>query len=447
MKRMILASVVPAYLFLCIVLGGSAQGTWGKLALEILGVGLIAWAALRKPAESNVRPTFLYATLLVGLAVVAIQLIPLPASIWSALPGRDNLVSGFQLLGFPLPSLAISEAPFTSVMTLFAFIPAVAAFVATEKLRPPPRLLAIAVLAGTVLAVLFGAIQVADGPGSWAYFYKITNEGAVGFFANQNHMATLLLVTIPLTMALIHSAAGEKEAAKAGRRWMGFIVLVLVLVGVALNGSLAAYALVVPVVLASLASGQGLVRWRRFAIPIAVLAFAGGVLLLIGSPLSNAADDSDASRSVTSRLEIWKGTARVIGQNFPVGSGLGTFEQAYPQQEDPLAVGREYVNHAHDDYLELVTELGFAGALLILAFLAWWGATSIAIWRSRMSTPFAKAATVVTAAVLLHSIVDFPLRTSAIAAIFAAALALMAQPALVARDRREARPSRHVKLG
>lgn len=110
---------------------------------------------------------------------------------------------------------------------------------------------------------------------------------------------------------------------------------------------------------------------------------------------------------------------------------------------------REYVNHAHNDYLELVLELGTAGAVLIVLFLLWWAVAAARIWQSQLSTPFARASTIVTAAVLAHSIVDFPLRTAAISAIFAAAIAIMAKDLASApvRQRGESRPTRHVKLG
>ena len=64
----------------------------------------------------------------------------------------------------------------------------------------------------TVAAVMIGALQIASGnPASspW-YFYEITNFGfATGFFSNANHMATLLVVTIPFLDRLVHERAGE----------------------------------------------------------------------------------------------------------------------------------------------------------------------------------------------------------------------------------------------
>ena len=113
------------------------------------------------------------------------------------------------------------------------------------------------------------------------------------------------------------------------------------------------------------------------------------------------------------------------------------------------AVTSEYVNHAHNDYLELVLELGAAGAVLIVLFLGWWAVAATRVWTSTLSTPFGRAATIATAAILAHSIVDYPLRTGALMAVFGAAIALMAQRSRSAPEnkRSDLRPARHVKLG
>ena len=85
----------------------------------------------------------------------------------------------------------------------------------------------------------------------------------------------------------------------------------------------------------------------------------------------------------------------------------------------------------------------------ILLFLAWWATTAIRVWTSPLSTPAGRAATIASAAILAHSAVDYPLRTAAISAVFAVALALMAQRLRAAESDSpaEQRPTKHVKLG
>ena len=138
----------------------------------------------------------------------------------------------------------------------------------------------------------------------------------------------------------------------------------------------------------------------------------------------------DANRtSVTMRGEIWSRTSEAIRDFGLAGSGVGTFTAIYPHYENPATIDRTYVNHAHNDYLELALEGGMPAILLMIAFLSWWSLRAFAIWRSPNAAELGRAACIASAAILLHSLVDYPLRTAAIATIFAMALALMADPA------------------
>jgi O-antigen ligase len=449
-SRRTLSLVLGSYVLLSIVFGGSAQGKWTNLALQVLGIALLCVAAINEAKrEAADRSQLLIGGLLIaGLAVVLVQLVPLPTSLWTLLPGRQFLEQGFRTLGYPEPALPISEAPYTSILTLFATIPAIAVFVVFMRLRPDPRWVALAVVTATVLAILFGAVQVSSGPNSWAYLYKINSGGAVGFFANGNHMATLLLVAIPMAAALLASSKSDRRSA-AGRYATAGALLVTLMVGIGLNQSFAAYGLALPVLFASFSLLPATVGWRRIALPVAAIATFGGIVLLATKPIGATAMQASATGSVTSRAEIWNTTGKAIAETFPVGTGLGTFDQVYRQYEDPTLVTSQYVNHAHNDYLELVLELGAAGMALIILFLGWWAVAAARIWTSPFSTPYSRASTIVTATILAHSVVDFPLRTAAISAIFAVSVAIMAQHLASAPEPRkgELRPTRHVKLG
>jgi O-antigen ligase len=110
----------------------------------------------------------------------------------------------------------------------------------------------------------------------------------------------------------------------------------------------------------------------------------------------------------------------------PLGSGVGTFRQVYALYEDHDRLDvTTYVNHAHNDYLELALETGVPGLAVLALFLLWWGRAAWRAWRSREADPFARAAAVASAAILVHSLVDFPLRTAAIGACFALCLVLL----------------------
>jgi O-antigen ligase len=120
----------------------------------------------------------------------------------------------------------------------------------------------------------------------------------------------------------------------------------------------------------------------------------------------------------------------------------------YRLYESPNAVTGEYVVHAHNDYAELTLELGAAGIVLILLFLAWWVVAVRNAWLKGENDPFARAASIASMAILLHSLVDFPLRTAAISACFAMCLALLADRKAPARmETDDLRPTRHLVIG
>ena len=115
--------------------------------------------------------------------------------------------------------------------------------------------------------------------------------------------------------------------------------------------------------------------------------------------------------------------------------------------EDPARVDRYYVNHAHDDYLELAVETGLPGIILMLLFLAWWGRSAWRMLSSPAPDQFAMAGAIASWAMLLHSAVDYPLRTAAMSAAFAMCLALIIQTRRTAGRDTDLRPVRHLVVG
>jgi O-antigen ligase len=434
MRQAVRSLVIPAYVLLCIVLGGSVQGVWGVAALQLLAIAIIGWSLLTRnaqPLSRSAKMLFVLAGLTVLTAIL--QLIPLPPGLWSALPGRAPIVEGYHLLGQNLPSLPISLAPYDTAATLLTLLPPLA--VLTGMLVAGAyraNWLAIAILIGTFAAVLLGTLQVgSSGPteSPW-YLYSYTNVGvATGFFANSNHMATLLMVSVPLLFALIADLRRQAKNPRAGSAVMLVAVagILVLLVGIFLNGSLAVLLLGPAVALtsATMLLPQGM-RLRGPLTAVALVSIAA-ILAVYLTPLNDKFAASNAT-SFESRQTMWSTTIPAIKDHALLGSGVGSFAQVYPQYEDPAEVTSTFVNHAHNDYLEIALEAGIAGVLLVAAFLLWWGRRAVPIWRSAAVDRYALAGSIASAAILVHSLVDYPLRTAALSAIMAASLALMARP-------------------
>ena len=448
MPSLVKSSVAPAYLLACLILGGSAQGIWQNTLLQLAGLGIIAWAAATGDDQLPKSAQALMLILIAAFVVVVLQLIPLPTSLW-AHGLRMRIAEGYSLLGRPVPSLPLSLTPYASLSTLLAIIPPLAVFCAILRLGAfRASWLAAALLAGAVAGITLGALQVvAPGAASPWYLYHETNRGvAVGFFANANHMADLLVCGLPFIAAL---AAGGRS--RNIQRYSALLIILagaalLLVVGIALNGSLAGYTLAVPAIAASIlivAPAQRSVR-----VPVAIiagLALVAAVAAMASTSIGSSRIGQEASGSVESRQEILKTTGRAIRDTMPFGSGLGSFVKVYPLYESADHVTPEYVVHAHNDYAELALELGLAGVLLIGVFLAWWTAAVRAGWRTGGGGPYARAASIASAVILVHSVVDFPLRTAAISATFAMCLALLINRRPAQRqDPADLRPARHL---
>lgn len=447
----------PIYLLLCLVLGGSGQGIWANMVLQLAGLALIAWAALTRTGQDfTIEQRQLLGIVLLALGLVAIQLVPLPPAIWPSLGGREAIAEGYRTLGLSQPWLPLSVAPYSTLASLLALIPPLAMLVATMRLGARRLWLVIALVIGLLAGIVLGAMQVSspDPNSSPWYLYDDTNFGvATGFFANANHMATLLVATLPFLAAVLASARAARanlQRYSAAVALVGGVALVIA-VGIALNGSLAGAGLSVPVLLASASiifrRGRRALGWLLPVSALLLVVAAGW--LATTPPGSSGAFRIGAATSVQSREEIMSTTLEATKAFMPLGSGVGSFEAVYALHEDPGRLDpTTYVNHAHNDYLEIALETGVPGLLLILLFLIWWGKAAWRTWRVADASPYAQAASIASAAILVHSLVDFPLRTAAIGALFAMCLAILVRPRRARElDKSKLWPTRHVVAG
>src|SRR6185369_14465997 len=232
-----------------------------------------------------------------ALALGMVQLIPLPIGVWAFFPGREQLLEGFRLLGIDPASMPLSLAPYDTLGTLLALLPPLAMLAVMVRFRDySATSLAAALVGGTIAGVLLGILQVTSGDpihSPW-YLYRQSNFGlATGFFANSNHMASLLLVTVPFIAAL--GAAAQRKSADVRLRSAALALVgggvLLIILGLALNGSLAGLGLGGPVILASLlVLVGGKARFARAALTVIGLGSLVALVMLWASPVSHGAE-------------------------------------------------------------------------------------------------------------------------------------------------------------
>ena len=415
--------------------------------IAIPGVALLALALIRllsTPRERQLSP-WIWVLPAALLALPLVQLIPLPAAWVDELPGRAAVARDLSAAGVVRTTATWSLDPLATERCLFFLLaPAgllVASFMLSAREQEALVLVAVAFACGSTL---LGLWQVMEGPRSTTYLYEFTNRGqAVGLFANRNHLASLLAVSVPLACALLidrYSRVGE------GRRdpicWALAAAIVLVALGVTATHSRAGFVLLMLSVFAGAViallfrpgTGAGARRWLQICAIVAGLAIVQ--FTLIGLLTRLESDPLDDLRWSTLAPRTMAAARPFYGS----GTGFGTFTQAYYQLGDQTADIPQIVNHAHNDYIELWLEGGVLAILLtgvVLGFVAWamlfrLGSRSANQRRTAPRTEFSRTAALPLAAgfalllLAVHSIVDYPLRTLSLASLAAVLLAVLA---------------------
>ncbi|MBS0409747.1 MAG: O-antigen ligase family protein [Proteobacteria bacterium] len=329
-----------------------------------------------------------------------------------------------------------SLAPEATWRCLLALLPPAAMFAATVELdNRGRRRLAGVILAAALASVILAALQLAGGPLSPLRFYTITNaDSGVGFFANRNHLADLLVVSMPLAAALAVDWGLEGRRGAMLRVAASLGVYLLLMVGVGVSLSRAGMLLLAPAVLASLAialAARGPYRQRPAALMLVGASVVG--LFVVGAfSLAAVAQRFHETGAADIRFQAAPVIAHVAATYAPLGAGIGAFEPAYRAAEPMALLMPNYLNHAHDDYLELWLEAGVLGVAAVAIFVFWWGRAALrtwtATWRRTAPTLLPAAASASIGLMMAHSAVDYPLRTVALSTVLAFCCGVICRP-------------------
>jgi O-antigen ligase len=431
--------------------GGTRGGFLSDSILELIAIPafLVALSSLfALPRNVNKRGTEWALMLCVGVAILPLmQLIPLPPWIWTRLPHREQITGVFDLLDHDLPWLPISVAPSLTWASVLSLLPPFAIFLGVLQLGYRERRMMSLILVGLgILAAFLGLLQVAQGPSSPWRFFAVTNSSeAVGFFANRNHLAALLY------SVLLFGAAWAVDVALSVGSWTdrrnletasivmltgSFLGLVVLMAAEVSTRSRAGLGLLIVALFGALTLAITDRRRSSGVTPIKLIAGATIVafVLVVQFALYRVLDRFEDPLE-GARMEFAHNTIAAAEAYMPFGSGFGTFVSVYPSFEPAQdALDDKFVNHAHDDLLEVWLEGGVVSLILMAAFVSWLFLISAKNW---LSTPpnssaidvlLARAATIVIPLIIVHSIVDYPLRTDAMMAVFALSCAFLIEP-------------------
>ncbi len=376
--------------------------------------------------------------LLLCLAWIFFQCLPLPLT-WVEIFSPQTLVAYQPLLQLDasLSALPLSLNPQANLLEGLRYSAYALAYgITVQVLHSHKRILHISqILAGlALLLALLTLFQQVVAPKTFFWLRVLADgRGSFGPWINPNQYAGFMLMLCPLLVVLsLWYRPIESEQASCKDRllilfarsgagwqlWWGFgalVVLASIFLSASRGGILSASWGLLLLFFLLAAHRQGQVPFLSFlflgcSLVIMVGWFSWEPILarfeiLWDTPLGRVKDD---------RLLIWQDTLHLI-KDFPLtGSGFGTFADVFPLYKsfsDTL-----YYDHAHNDYLELLSTGGLVGfclagcfVLRVLGESLWQG------WRRR-----SKQAFLITVAglsglggILAHSLTDFNLHNGA----------------------------------
>jgi O-antigen ligase len=347
-----------------------------------------------------------------------LQLVPLPPGIWHALPGRElpAQIDASIGLGTWRPLTLDVEGTVRAVLSL---IPACVVFAACLRLHSEERgKLLLAIGAFALLNAVLGIAQLATG-GAMTPYPSAHLGYPIGLFVNRNHNAVFLLLSMPLMAAL---AARRMQSAEAKVPYIVGALAVLTIIGVVVIATTSRMALaLLPL---ALVGSLALLFFRqsllRLALP-STLALAGvaATISWVGGFNRNL---SRFSSLHDGRFDYWDDVSWALHHYGLAGTGFGSFVPVYQTAESLSGISPAILNHAHNDFIEVVLEGGIPAIVLMACFFALLVAAGVQLMKKRFD--FNRASLSLAAAlgmmlVLIFSLVDYPLRMPAISCTFA----------------------------
>jgi O-antigen ligase len=283
---------------------------------------------------------------------------------------------------------------------------------------------------GFVVGV-FAIAQYFTFNGKIYWFRQLTAGGSpFGPYVNRNHFAGFMELIVPLGLSmLVLRGVGREQAPFVG-------LLTAVAVGSLLlsasRGGIACFVCELGL-LALLVWLRGSGKVRVGAAALALLV--AGVLVTwlgVGEVAARFAELRPGEISASRRVVMLKDTWHIFLDHPWKGTGLGTLVAVYPQYES-LYDGK-VVEHSHNDYVEVLADMGILGGICGLAFLVILlrGSLSrLGVSQSSFSQALHIGALVACVGFLIHSFVDFNLHIPSNALLFLLQAYLATSPPLI----------------
>ncbi len=423
-------------LFFAPVAFGSVEN-WTQLIVEFscfLSLLLLLLAAWRKDIPLYNTPGL--PLFLTFLGVCLLQLIPLPFWVVEFLsPNTAILYQPIDGHGSTPGFIPLTLAPYLSVQAFFRYAAWGAMYFLTiQLLRDRQRMLqalSVVIASGALLAFCAILQEYAGNGKIWWFMEPPSPTGFFGTFFYKNHFGGYIALLLPVALMLSAYCRPCKESGQSLRQrfadifnnkkhhqfiyWglAGLLMAVALLISRSRGGIICASI----TCLAMLAFGRKRMNRAGFFLP---LLFALLVVIGLGASGFNSVDTrfgqalTEDGVSLGGRVGFWQDSLPMV-KDFPVfGTGAGAFSQVFPMYGTVAA--NRFLNSAHNDHLENITDFGLPGAAVIVFFLFVVVKSSYGMYkrrRDRLSIHLALGCMTGITALLLHSFVDYQFRISA----------------------------------
>ena len=443
---------IRAGLLLIVVLAPLPFGAvepWATSALE-LGVAGMALLFLYRlflfPAAARVEfsPVLLPA---VGfLVLMGLQIVPLPDRVIGAVSPNTRELYREALPGDAAPTAGpsaavmsageerawrpLSQSSFATrtyllkgvAFTLFLFL-----FLNSFREARQVRLVLYAFVAAGTFQAFYGVLEYLSGHQHiFLYQKKYYTDAATGTFINRNHYAAFLEMALLVALGLFLSRLREPHAGETWRERMlaltdrraSLNLALLLCTGILAIGLMLSYSRAGIILGMAAAAAFCLFQLRRgwslqktvlvgvLSAAVLIPAYGVGYWTLTGRY-------SLLTTELTmpgGRVAVWRKTLGIV-RDFPLtGTGVGTFQFVFPRYRE--ATTTAFYDYAHNDYLQVLSEAGLAGGVLlalgIVLLAAAWGRRA-----APMGPVLRSACGFGLIAVGLHEMVDFSLQIPA----------------------------------
>ena len=427
---------------------------------------MLMWLTLwvRKRVEVSAafqQSTPLHVLLLLWLVWLSLQLTPLPFGLIQLVTPQAAAIhsEAFTILAGQPPAFATisldHSATYQGLLKTVGYICTFYLALLLVNTRSRLMLLAWTLVISGVFQALYGSLMTLSGIEQIFWLDKEWNRGVVtGTFINRNHLAGYLVMCLSvgfgLLLGLLSHTRSEHWKARV-RGWMQLLLsdkfrlrlfLILMVIALVMTRSRMGNISFIAGLLIAAVLGLVFLKHARRGLAILVVSILIIDVVVVGAwfgidkvmerldqtvvstRISGSPGDGaqgaiqetdvrlggDEVALLEERGLVYRDTKGYIRDYWLTGSGLGTFRYVYPMYRGPEI--SSYYDHVHNDYYELLAEVGIPGLLLLGCILVWSLITALRCLvkrRDQLTRSMALGVVMSLSAVLLHATVDFNL--------------------------------------